>query len=137
MDRKSSSITGATRAPQRPEGTDIDALGPSDSSDSGSDIQGEQTMATSPDNPGEWGATTTRHDGSSDSMGTGSRGSAAGPDVESGADILPDRIIGADGLDEDLSDDDARNLSVLGVDDPLDAAADAEERENEDADPVG
>ncbi|MEO5735597.1 MAG: hypothetical protein ABIN96_14070 [Rubrivivax sp.] len=131
----SSSITGVTRAPQRPEGTDIDALGPSDTSDSGSDVQGEQTMATSPANPGEWGATTSKHGSDSDSMGTGARGSAAGPDDDA-SDIRPDRIIRNPGIDGEsdadapLGDEDARNLSVLGVEDPTDG-------EDEDEDPVG
>lgn len=38
----------------------VDALGPSDSSDSGSDVQGERSMPTASDNPGEWGQSSPR-----------------------------------------------------------------------------
>ena len=44
-----SSILGGTPAPSQAEGRDTDALGPSDSSDSGSDIQGERLAATESD----------------------------------------------------------------------------------------
>ncbi len=133
----SSSITGATEAPRVHKGTDIDTLGPSDTSDSGSDVQGEQTMATSPDNPGEWGALTARHDSDTDSMGTGARGSAAGPDVEAGADIMPDRIVDASGVEidaDEVTDEDARNLGVLGIDGAAEAEA-GTAAEDEAADP--
>ncbi len=125
----SSSLTGTTRAPQHPKGTDIDSLGPSDTSDSGSDVQGEQTMATAPDNRGEWGATPSKHSSDSDSMGTGARGSATGPDDSAGADILPDRIVGVDGVeideldhDGDIAPTDARDLNKLGFEDGTDGA---------------
>jgi len=87
-----SSILGGQRAPQRPQGHDVDSLGPSDSSDSGSDIQGERSMPTVADNRGELGALPVNPVGDSDARGTGERGSATGRDVTPGTDILPDRI---------------------------------------------
>ncbi len=90
----SSSISGATaRSPAVPAGKDIDALGPSDSSDSGSDVQGERPMATDPDNPAELGAVTAESGTTTDSSGTGERASATGDDPLASADIRPDRII--------------------------------------------
>lgn len=82
MAMTNSSILGGTRAPRRSGGKDVDTLGPSDSSDSGSD---------------------------SDSTGTGERGSATGRDAREGADIVPDRIddvesLAADGDDPDEDD---------------------------------
>ncbi len=100
-----SSILGGERAPQRSPGNDVDRLGPSDSSDSGSDVQGEQPMATSPDNPGEWGATPTDAGSDSDSLGTGERSSAAGTPPRDGADIMPDRITGGIGEAPDAASD--------------------------------
>ncbi len=69
-----SSILGGDKAPVPPEGKDSEALGPSDSSDSGSDSVGVAK-------------------GDSDAAGTGERASATGDDQEDGADIVPDRII--------------------------------------------
>ena len=57
------------------------ALGPSDSSDSGSDVQGERPMATSPDNPAEWGGLPSQKGSDSDAMGTGERAGAAGSEA--------------------------------------------------------
>lgn len=127
-----SSILGGTPAPRQHAGADVDALGPSDSSDSGSDVQGELPMATSPDSPDEWGSLPSKKRSDSDSMGTGERGAAAGSEVESGADILPDHLVrgvgATQGSDEAAGGDAVRDLAVLGEDD-----AD----EDEDADPVG
>lgn len=89
-----SSILGGERVAPRADGRDIDLLGPSDSSDSGSDIQGERRMPTGADNPGELGATPARHGTSSDALGTGERASAGGDEIEDGADIAPDRVEG-------------------------------------------
>ena len=131
-----SSILGASPAPSRHAGTDVDALGPSDSSDSGSDVQGETPMATSPDNAAEWGGLPSKKNSDSDSMGTGERAAAAGSEVVSGADILPDHTLAGDGSndDEDLDaaagGDDPRDLAVLGE-------PDQSVVEDEDADPVG
>ncbi|KQP17765.1 hypothetical protein [Pseudorhodoferax sp. Leaf267] len=88
-----SSILGGETAPARASGNDVDALGPSNSSDSGSDVQGERPMATAPDNQAEWGAVVSEHDSDSDATGTGERASAAGDGGRDNADILPDRIV--------------------------------------------
>ncbi len=71
-----SSIDGVERADPIPAGRDIDALGPSDSSDSGSDMQGIPGL-----------------DGSdSDAAGTGERASATPDRPVNDRDILPDRV---------------------------------------------
>ncbi len=93
-----SSILGGERAARQAEGTDVDRLGPSDSSDSGSDVQGASPMPTAPDNPGEWGAVVADPDSDSDAGGTGERASSDGSDAVDGADILPDRILDDPGL---------------------------------------
>jgi hypothetical protein len=107
-----SSILGGDVTARRAEGRDIDRLGPSDSSDSGADVQGERTMPTDGDAPDELGATPAHRDTASDALGTGERGAATGADVREGADILPDRIVDSpdedaraeiDALSEDLS----------------------------------
>ncbi len=87
-----SSTQGGEPVPARPSGTDVDALGPSDSSDSGSDVRHERRMPTAPDTPDELGAVTAHGDSTSDALGTGERASAAG-DAEgrAAADIVPDR----------------------------------------------
>jgi hypothetical protein len=94
-----SSILGGEETARRAAGRDIDSLGPSDSSDSGADVQGERTMPTDGDAPDELGATPAHRDSASDALGTGERGAAGGADVRDGGDILPDRVI--DGPDED------------------------------------
>src|SRR4051812_15305222 len=73
-----SSILGGDLNPAPAPGRDTDALGPSDSSDTGSDIQGQHSIDSHSD---------------SDSAGTGERSSAL-PDegVEDGGDISPDHI---------------------------------------------
>ncbi len=128
-----SSILGGTLPPQQHSGTGIDRLGPSDSSDSGSDVQGELPMATSPDNPGEWGAVPAHQRSDSDAMGTGERGAAAGSETVDGADILPDRIVDEDGaevsdvapgtvvgraLDDDANDQDDETPPAEGIASP-------------------
>ncbi len=102
-----SSILGGEPAPNRAAGNDVDALGPSDSSDSGSDVQGERAMATGADNPGEWGGLPVERHGDSDAMGTGERASATGDGGRANADILPDHIIdpGARGGSDDAMGD--------------------------------
>ena len=99
-----SSILGGERATARASGRDVDALGPSDTSDSGSDVQGERTMPTQPDNPGEYGALTVDLGSDSDASGTGERASATGRDPIDGADILPDRIASVDSLTDEALD---------------------------------
>jgi hypothetical protein len=98
-----SSIHGGETTPARPHGTDVDALGPSDSSDSGSDVQLQRRMPTAPDTPDELGAVPARRDSTTDASGTGERASAAG-DAEGadGSDIAPH---GAENLADDSGDD--------------------------------
>lgn len=97
-----SSILGAEHAPSQAEGRDVEALGPSDTSDSGSDVQGELDLAlpTDLDNP-VFGTVQPGLESDSDSGGTGERGAAL-PDEEGreGADILPDSIQRMDELSE-------------------------------------
>jgi len=69
-----SSILGGEKAANFPEGRDIERLGPSDSSDSGSDVMGL-------DLPGD-----------TDAAGTGERPSVEPGEHSDGADILPDRV---------------------------------------------
>ncbi len=109
-----SSIMGGDTAPTRTPGTDIDRLGPSDTSDSGSDVQGERPMATQPDNPAEWGAVTAEADTDSDAQGTGERASAAGDAVRDNADILPDGVIGPGAGDGRLAPGDVQGLAGDG-----------------------
>ena len=89
-----SSILGGAPAPVKSKGKDAEALGPSDSSDSGSDVCGERAMPTAPDNPGEWGAVTIAADSDSDTAGTGERASATGHGPRDAADVSPDRVVG-------------------------------------------
>ena len=89
-----SSITGADRAPTEPAGRDVEALGPSDTSDSGSDIQGELELASplDPDNP-TFGTEQPGLDSESDAGGTGERGAAVlDEEPREASDILPDDV---------------------------------------------
>jgi hypothetical protein len=119
-----SSILGGERATARASGRDVDALGPSDTSDSGSDVQHERTMPTQPDNPGEYGALTADLDSDSDAGGTGERASATGRDPIDGADILPDRITSADSPTNEVGD--------LAVDENDSEAEDGDEDDGDD-----
>jgi hypothetical protein len=71
-----SSILGAETAPTVPSGRDAELLGPSDSSDSGSDAMGTAEIHAD-----------------SDASGTGERGSVTPGEGREGGDILPDRIV--------------------------------------------
>ena len=91
-----SSILGGERAAVHSSGRGADRLGPSDSSDSGSDAMGE----LGPD----------QIDSDTDRNGTGERSSADMRDSGSGLDILPDHVDraslgGADDGDSDLEVD--------------------------------
>ena len=101
-----SSITGADRAPTQAEGRDVESLGPSDSSDSGSDVQGELDLAQpiDLDNPTS-GQEQPGLDSDSDAPGTGERGAAlTSEEADLGADIRPDSVRSL--VDEaDASDD--------------------------------
>ena len=110
-----SSILGGNAAPTRPLGTGTDLLGPSDSSDSGSDVQGERALATDADDGGS-GALPAELDSDTDASGTGERGAATGMEPRDGDDILPDRVIRtADALD----DADSLEVDELVVDDDM------------------
>ena len=88
-----SSIRGGERTPAQPSGTEADRLGPSDSTDSGSDVQHQRRMPTEADNAGELGSLPARVRSTTDAQGTGERASAIG-DVEDteGPDITPDHV---------------------------------------------
>jgi hypothetical protein len=103
-----SSILGADVAPGHPSGRSSEVLGPSDSSDSGSDALGTREL----------------HE-DSDAAGTGERGAVAGGDAREGGDILPDRVRHlsegeglpeADPDTEELADTDAENMNNVESD---------------------
>ena len=96
-----SSILGGGRAARRAPGKDVDALGPSDSSDSGSDVQGEREMSTGAGQADELGALPVAGGSDSDARGTGERASATGRDRPDNDDITPDRVErGSAGMDD-------------------------------------
>lgn len=120
-----SSILGGERVAPRADGRDVDSLGPSDSSDSGSDVRGERRMPTDPDNPGELGATPSRPDTSTDALGTGERAAAGADGPDDGADIAPDHVEG--GRREDMDEDIDRRASQTDVALPTDVDDDGED----------
>jgi len=106
-----SSILGADRAPEQADGRDVELLGPSDTSDSGSDVQGELDLAD-PQDPDHtlFGNRQTGLRSDSDAGGTGERGAALMDEdaAREGNDILPDRVQNlADDLQSDLGLSDA------------------------------
>lgn len=112
-----SSILGGERAPQQARGRDAETLGPSDTSDSGSDIQGATRLKTDAEEGELGGATPVSNDSDSDSMGTGERAEAVPEGARDGADILPDRIASSkDALDS--------AESITGDDDSIEGLAD-------------
>ena len=92
-----SSFLGGERAARYAQGKDIDALGPSDTSDSGSDVQGEFSVRGEGEHADELGSLVVNTANDSDSSGTGERASATGRDLPDGADILPDHVVGSAG----------------------------------------
>ncbi|WP_219218368.1 hypothetical protein [Variovorax boronicumulans] len=91
-----SSAAGAPSThPVQPD-DDTRLLGPSDSSDSGSDTLGQRADLAPPEDS-LTGTTLEPLEGGSDSAGTGERADAEGDLPPDGADILPDRIIGPGG----------------------------------------
>jgi hypothetical protein len=125
-----SSILGGNAAPQRPSGTGTDLLGPSDSSDTGSDVQGERAFSTETDDGGA-GAVPAELDSDSDAAGTGERAAAIGTEPRDGGDIMPDRIVrSADALD----DADQLEVDELAVDDSDAAEIDDEPGDDEPGD---
>lgn len=110
-----SSIFGTEQAPRHASGRDADALGPSDSSDTGSDIQGELHLETDDFetlSAAISGAGNTALRSASDAGGTGERGSAVPEHIHEGGDISPDRVI--------LSSEEAlqTNPELVSIDDP-------------------
>jgi hypothetical protein len=125
-----SSILGGERAPQQAKGRSAETLGPSDTSDSGSDIQGASRLKTDAEEGELGGATPIDIDSDSDSMGTGERGSAVPGGGRDGADIGPDRIARSkDALDS--------AVSIGGDDDSIESLADDDRSEEEDEDGDG
>ncbi len=120
-----SSILGGDRAPQQARGRDAETLGPSDTSDSGSDIQGATRLKTDAEEGELGGATPIDLDSDSDSMGTGERAEAVPEGARDGADIAPDRIARSkDALDS--------AESITGNDDSIESLADDESDGDED-----
>ena len=95
-----SSFLGGEPAAVFPRGKDVEALGPSDSSDSGSDVVGENSVQGKGEHADELGSLIVDTSSDSDSSGTGERGSATGRDILGGSDIAPDHVIGPDGQSE-------------------------------------
>ena len=97
-----SPLLGGERAATQAKGRDVEALGPSDSSDSGSDVQGQLDLYPDSDLENHLSITPGR-DSDSDSGGTGERGAALPEsDVREGDDISPDQIRSlADEADQD------------------------------------
>jgi hypothetical protein len=129
-----SSILGGERAPQQARGRDAEALGPGDTSDSGSDIQGATRLKTDTEEGLLGGATPIDNDSDSDSMGTGERASAVPEGVRDGADISPDRIARSqDALDsaESIGDDDD-SIEALAADEPDDGSGEDDEGDSGD-----
>ncbi|MDR7333078.1 hypothetical protein [Roseateles asaccharophilus] len=96
-----SSLVGTTTAPRRPKGTDEQALGPSDGTDSGSDTLGAGNRpAADPGEPVD--LTLSRDQALAPIEGSGEDGDETDP-----ADIATDRIIDAtdvEAIDRDLDD---------------------------------
>ena len=115
-----SSILGGNRAPQQAPGRDAETLGPSDSSDSGSDVHGARRMKTVPEEGlAAGGALPIAADSDSDAEGTGERAEAVPEGARDGADIAPDRIARSkDALDSAESitgnDESIESLARLG-----------------------
>jgi len=111
-----SSILGADEAPVQPSGRDAELLGPSDSSDSGSDALGTAELHAD-----------------SDAAGTGERGSVTPGEGREGGDILPDRVVNAAdaGVADPASLDEAEQALASGEGFP---AADPDAREFTDLD---
>lgn len=134
-----SSILGSEHAATYSPGRDADALGPSDSSDSGADIQGQLHLETDDDFETRAaaisGAGNTDPLADSDTGGTGERASAVPEHIREAADIGPDRIIlsAEEALESDpelaaIDDPSGINLDDLEAGEPY-----SEEDEDEDA----
>jgi len=125
----SSSILGGERAASRAKGRDADSLGPSDSSDSGSDVQGEIAQPTGDE---EAHAVPAEHDSDTDAAGTGERGAAVPDRARASGDILPDRIDAA--LPEDMASTEFESLDDVSTEDL--AVDEADDEFDDDGEPV-
>ncbi len=130
-----SPLLGADRAPRRPPGTSTERLGPSDTSDSGSDLVGA-AGAVETDDFGLDGDTNddvrrapgagadigdANLDADSDSGGTGERAEAGRDTLQREApDIAPDQVVGI-GSDEALvaDEDDLMSDEDAEAEDPV------------------
>lgn len=123
-----SSILGGDRAPQQAPGRDAETLGPSDTSDSGSDVRGARRLKTEPEEGEETGgATPIVENSDTDAEGTGERAEAVPEGARDGADIGPDRIARSkDALDS--------AESITGNDDSIESLADDGGEGDEDGD---
>lgn len=117
-----SPLLGGQRAPRRPAGTGTDALGPSDSSDTGSDIQGAVGAVDTEEDGFDTGTTDdirrapgagadigdANLDSDSDRSGTGERAEAGRDTLRREApDIAPDRVEGGGDVSDvdDMADE--------------------------------
>lgn len=147
-----SSLTGVERAAAEPIGRDVDALGPSDSSDSGSDMAGIEDLdradpgepvdvAMDTDVPRTYAPIESLDGRSADATGTGERRSAGGDGGREAGDISVDRVIDLNDPDEDEDPDlafvdrladEADGLTDLeeadGADEEAEARAEAQAR---------
>ena len=133
-----SSLVGVDRAPAIPKGRDIDAQGPSDSSDSGSDIQGELDLGAEELGLPQDLPLHIERSGDTDSAGTGERATAMldEPAVD-GADIGVDRITTAPDSDTEVSaEPELEGLAELAEASPEDEEGDEEEAPREDSERV-
>lgn len=131
-----SSITGADKAPTQAEGRDVEALGPSDSSDSGSDVQGELELASPIDLDRPVGGQEQPGLGSdTDAGGTGERGAAlTDEEADAGSDIRPDSVrslAGESDASEDVAADAELEFAELSEADDFAVPADEEEEDDQ------
>ncbi|MBL0423261.1 hypothetical protein JI739_23195 [Ramlibacter sp. AW1] len=107
-----SSILGADPAPTQASGRDADALGPSDSSDTGSDAIGTGEIH-----------------GDSDAAGTGERGAVFGPDAVEGGDIRPDHVVNVAGNGDGFPEADPDSTEFTDLDSDSDGEGEDEDDE--------
>ena len=117
-----SSILGGSRLSEEVSGKDLQALGPSDNSDSGSDVMGaygEEQLSSD-----------------SDSSGTGERADVGFDSTPAGADILPDHIETEAGVSAGETLDEVRQnmLELEDVENIVDESQDPESSGNLDED---
>lgn len=139
-----SSILGGQRAPVEAPGRDAGALGPSDSSDSGSDLAGSEREAGDPNEPVDValqgdaarppGGDLLDGGAATDRSGTGERRSA-GSDAgaRDAPDISTDRVVDlhAPGSVEAVDDDEDPDLAFMDDDEPEPGAANEDESDAE------